>query len=118
MELGAGNVLLRLAEHGADMDMARVMFAHEAHIRRLRHCPDVRDCTLLAVRGSDGRGTVDILLALTGDADPGRERFTAPPGRLCYSRHRYRSLPSVIHYQTDARGAFHTGDPPILVLAV
>src|SRR5579863_6009583 len=26
MELGAGNVLLRLAEHGADMDMARVTF--------------------------------------------------------------------------------------------
>ena len=26
MELGAGNVLLRLAEHGADMDMPRVTF--------------------------------------------------------------------------------------------
>ncbi len=25
-ELGAGNVLLRLAEHGADMDMPRVTF--------------------------------------------------------------------------------------------
>ena len=26
MELGAGNVLLRLAEHGADMDLPRVTF--------------------------------------------------------------------------------------------
>ena len=26
MELGAGNVLLRLAEHGADMDVPRVTF--------------------------------------------------------------------------------------------
>jgi hypothetical protein len=26
MELGAGNVLRRLAEHGADMDMPRVTF--------------------------------------------------------------------------------------------
>ena len=29
MELGAGNVLLRLAEHGADMDMPRVTFDTE-----------------------------------------------------------------------------------------
>jgi acyl-coenzyme A synthetase/AMP-(fatty) acid ligase len=43
----------------------------EEHI--LSRCPDVRDCTLLAVRGSDGRLTVDVLLALTGDAVADRD---------------------------------------------
>ena len=42
--------------------------------RILRHCPDVRDCTLLAVRGDDGRLTVDVLLELTEDAAPDRDR--------------------------------------------
>ena len=49
-----------------------MLFRSEERI--LRHCPDVRDCTLLAVRGGDGRLTVDILLALTADAVPDRDR--------------------------------------------
>ena len=42
--------------------------------RILKHCPDVRDCTLLAVRDVDGKLAVDVLLALAADADPGHDR--------------------------------------------
>jgi acyl-coenzyme A synthetase/AMP-(fatty) acid ligase len=42
--------------------------------RILKHCPDVRDCTVLAVRGDDGTLTAEVLLLLTKDADPETDR--------------------------------------------
>jgi acyl-CoA synthetase (AMP-forming)/AMP-acid ligase II len=62
------------ASDALDLGDGKWLYTALSEERILRHCPDVRDCTLLAVRGSDGRLTVDILLALTGDADPDRDR--------------------------------------------
>jgi acyl-coenzyme A synthetase/AMP-(fatty) acid ligase len=42
--------------------------------RILTHCPDVRDCTILAVRGDDGKLVIEVLLLLAADADPARDR--------------------------------------------
>jgi acyl-CoA synthetase (AMP-forming)/AMP-acid ligase II len=42
--------------------------------RILKRCPDVRDCTVLAVRGDDGNLVVDVLLLLAPDADPALDR--------------------------------------------
>jgi len=42
--------------------------------RILKHCPDVRDCTILAVRGDDGQLVIEVLLLLAADADAARDR--------------------------------------------
>ena len=42
--------------------------------RILTRCPDVRDCTVLAARGDDGRLVIEVLLLLAADADPARDR--------------------------------------------
>ena len=42
--------------------------------RILTHCPDVRDCTILAVRGDDGQLVIEVLLLLAADADAARDR--------------------------------------------
>jgi len=42
--------------------------------RILTHCPDVRDCTVLAVRGDDGQLVIELLLLLAADADAARDR--------------------------------------------
>jgi acyl-CoA synthetase (AMP-forming)/AMP-acid ligase II len=42
--------------------------------RILKHCPDVRDCTVLAARGDDGKLVVEVLLLLAADADPAADR--------------------------------------------
>ena len=40
----------------------------------LKRCPDVRDCTVVAGRGDDGRLVIDVLLVLAADADPALDR--------------------------------------------
>ncbi len=40
----------------------------------LKRCPDVRDCTVLAASGDDGRLFADVLLVLAADADPALDR--------------------------------------------
>jgi acyl-CoA synthetase (AMP-forming)/AMP-acid ligase II len=42
--------------------------------RILMRCPDVRDCTVLAARGADGRLVIEVLLLLAADADPALDR--------------------------------------------
>jgi acyl-coenzyme A synthetase/AMP-(fatty) acid ligase len=42
--------------------------------RILTHCPDVRDCTVVAAREADGGVVVDVLLVLHDGADPARDR--------------------------------------------
>ena len=42
--------------------------------RILRHCPDVRDCTVLAARGDDGEPVIEVMLMLAAGADPARDR--------------------------------------------
>ena len=62
------------ASDALDLDDGKWLYTALSEERILSHCPDVRDCTLLAVRGSDGRLTVDVLLALAGGAVPDRDR--------------------------------------------
>ena len=62
------------ASDALDLGDGKWLYTALSEERILRHCPDVRDCTLLAVRGNDGRLTVDALLALTEDAAPDRNR--------------------------------------------
>jgi acyl-coenzyme A synthetase/AMP-(fatty) acid ligase len=62
------------ASDALDLGDGKWLYSALSEERILRHCPDVRDCTLLAVRAADGGLTVDVLLALAGDADPGRDR--------------------------------------------
>ncbi len=42
--------------------------------RILSSCADVRDCTVLAARGDDGKLIIEVLLLLTADADADRDR--------------------------------------------
>jgi acyl-coenzyme A synthetase/AMP-(fatty) acid ligase len=42
--------------------------------RILKHCPDVRDCTVLAARRDDGRLVIEVLLVLVTDADAALDR--------------------------------------------
>ena len=42
--------------------------------RILKHCPDVRDCTVLAARRDDGRLVIEVLLVLVTDADTALDR--------------------------------------------
>jgi acyl-coenzyme A synthetase/AMP-(fatty) acid ligase len=60
------------ASDALDLGGGKWLYTALSEERILRRCPDVRDCTLLAVRGDDGRFTVDVLLALTEDAAPDR----------------------------------------------
>ena len=60
-----------------DLGDGRWLYTALSEERILSCCPDVRDCTLLAVRGDDGRLTVDVLLALDAGADPGTDREAA-----------------------------------------
>jgi acyl-coenzyme A synthetase/AMP-(fatty) acid ligase len=62
------------ASDALDLGDGKWLYTALSEERILRHCPDVRDCTLLAVRGGDGSLTVDVLLALTGDAVADRDR--------------------------------------------
>jgi acyl-CoA synthetase (AMP-forming)/AMP-acid ligase II len=62
------------ASDAIDLGDGKWLYTALSEERIPRQCPDVRDCTLVAVRGSDGRLTVDILLALTEDAAGDRDR--------------------------------------------
>ncbi len=42
--------------------------------RILKQCPDVRDCSVIAVREGDGRVVTQVLLVLAADADPALDR--------------------------------------------
>ncbi len=42
--------------------------------RILKHCPDVRDCSVIAVGEEDGSVVTQVLLVLDADADPARDR--------------------------------------------
>jgi acyl-CoA synthetase (AMP-forming)/AMP-acid ligase II len=52
------------ASDALDLGGGKWLYTVLSEERILKHCPDVRDCTLLAVRGDDGELTVDVLLVL------------------------------------------------------
>lgn len=62
------------ASDAVDLGDGNWLYTVQSEERILKHCPDVRDCTLLAVCGNDGKLTVDILLALATDAAPVHDR--------------------------------------------
>jgi acyl-coenzyme A synthetase/AMP-(fatty) acid ligase len=62
------------ASDAVDLGNGKWLYTALSEERILRHCPDVRDCTVLAARGDDGRLAAEVLLLLAADADPARDR--------------------------------------------
>jgi acyl-coenzyme A synthetase/AMP-(fatty) acid ligase len=65
------------ASDAVDLGDGNWLYTALSEERILKHCPDVRDCTVLAGRGDDGRLIVEVLLVLAPDADPGLDRDAA-----------------------------------------
>jgi len=62
------------ASDAVDLGNGHWLYTALSEERILSRCPDVRDCTVLAARGDDGRLAVEVLLQLAAHADPGRDR--------------------------------------------
>jgi acyl-coenzyme A synthetase/AMP-(fatty) acid ligase len=62
------------ASDAVDLGDGNWLYTALSEERILKRCPDVRDCTVLAARGDDGRPVVDVLLLLAADADPSLDR--------------------------------------------
>ena len=58
------------ASDALDLGDGKWLYTALSEERILRRCPDVRDCTVLAARGDDGRLVIEVLLLLAGDAVP------------------------------------------------
>ena len=61
------------ASDAVDLGDGRWLYSALSEERILSRCPDVRDCTVLAARGGDGKLVVEVLL-LAADADPALDR--------------------------------------------
>jgi acyl-coenzyme A synthetase/AMP-(fatty) acid ligase len=57
-----------------DLGDGRRLYTAQSEERILAACPDVLDCTVVAVRSAAGRPTSTVLLTLAPGADPGRDR--------------------------------------------
>jgi acyl-CoA synthetase (AMP-forming)/AMP-acid ligase II len=62
------------ASDAVDLGDGNWLYTALSEERILKRCPDVRDCTVLAARGEDGRLVTEVLLVLAGDADPALDR--------------------------------------------
>jgi acyl-coenzyme A synthetase/AMP-(fatty) acid ligase len=62
------------ASDAVDLGGGNWLYTALSEERILKHCPDVRDCTVLAARGDDGKLAAEVLLLLAADADPARDR--------------------------------------------
>ncbi|MFG2081879.1 class I adenylate-forming enzyme family protein [Micromonospora tulbaghiae] len=62
------------ASDAVDLGGGTWLYTALSEERILRHCPDVRDCTVLAATGDDGTTVTDVLLLLAADADPAHDR--------------------------------------------
>ena len=62
------------ASDAVDLGNGKWLYTALSEERILSRCPDVRDCTVLAARGDDGRLAAEVLLLLAADADPARDR--------------------------------------------
>jgi acyl-coenzyme A synthetase/AMP-(fatty) acid ligase len=62
------------ASDAVDLGDGNWLYTALSEERILKRCPDVRDCTVLAARGDDGRLVIDVLLVLAPDADPALDR--------------------------------------------
>jgi acyl-CoA synthetase (AMP-forming)/AMP-acid ligase II len=62
------------ASDAVDLGDGNWLYTALSEERILKRCPDVRDCTVLAARGDDGKLVFDVLLMLAPDADPALDR--------------------------------------------
>ena len=62
------------ASDAVDIGDGNWLYTAQSEERILKRCPDVRDCTVLGVRGDDGRLVIDVLLLLAPGADPSLDR--------------------------------------------
>jgi acyl-coenzyme A synthetase/AMP-(fatty) acid ligase len=62
------------ASDATDLGDGRWLYSAQSEERILKRCPDVRDCTVLAARGEDGKPFIEVLLMLAAGADPARDR--------------------------------------------
>ncbi|OLB78443.1 MAG: AMP-dependent synthetase [Actinobacteria bacterium 13_2_20CM_2_71_6] len=64
------------AVDAVDLGDGNWLYTAMSEERILKSCPDVRDCTVVAVR-ADGKVVTDVLLQLDADADPEADRTEA-----------------------------------------
>ena len=70
------------ASDAVDLGDGNWLYTALSEERILKRCPDVRDCTVLAARGDDGRLVIDVLLAARpGTPIPTRDREARGPRR-------------------------------------
>ena len=62
------------ASDAVDLGDGNWLYTAQSEERILKRCPDVRDATVLAARGHDGKLVFDVLLLLAPDADLARDR--------------------------------------------
>ena len=62
------------ASDAVDLGDGNWLYTALSEERILKRCPDVRDCTVLAARGDDGRLVIDVLLLLAPGGDPSLDR--------------------------------------------
>jgi len=64
------------AVDAVDLGEGNWLYTAMSEERILARCPDIRDCTVVAIRHGD-RVVTDVLLLLAGDADPDADRTGA-----------------------------------------
>ncbi|MFE7871039.1 class I adenylate-forming enzyme family protein [Micromonospora humida] len=62
------------ASDAVDLGDGNWLYTALSEERILKHCPDVRDCTVIAAREADDRTVTEVLLVLAEDADPELDR--------------------------------------------
>ena len=62
------------ASDALDLGEENWLYTALSEERILKRCPDIRDCTVLAARGDDGKLIIEVLLVLTADGDPALDR--------------------------------------------
>ncbi len=62
------------ASDATDLGDGNWLYSVLSEERILKRCPDVRDCTVLAARGDDGKPIIEVLLMLAAGADPALDR--------------------------------------------
>nr|WP_176730640.1 class I adenylate-forming enzyme family protein [Micromonospora mirobrigensis] len=62
------------ASDAVDLGDGTWLYTALSEERILKHCPDVRDCSVIAARDADGTTVTEVLLLLAEDADPALDR--------------------------------------------
>jgi acyl-coenzyme A synthetase/AMP-(fatty) acid ligase len=62
------------ASDAVDLGDGRWLYTVQSEERILKRCNDVRDCTVVAGRGDNGRPVIEVMLMLSAGADPALDR--------------------------------------------